>query len=112
MSESTAPKLGYGESELVGPGVQLKLVELLRSGTPIAPFKASRFTVEPGCRSGLDEHAVRECWIITSGRGHVLYDGQPVPVQADDILYFDSHHSHELVNDGPESIVVYSMWWP
>lgn len=110
--DSNAPKLGYADVEQIGPGVELKLVDLLVQGAQVAPFKASRFTVEPGCRSGLDEHAVRECWIIAAGRGHVLHDGQPVPVQADDILYFESHHTHELVNDGPETMIVYSVWWP
>ena len=106
-----SPKLSYAELEVLGPGVELRLLDLLRQGTPIAPFKASRFTVEPGCQSGVDQHAVRECWIITSGCGQVLYDGRRFAVQRDDVLFFDSHRSHQVINDGHETMIIYSVWW-
>lgn len=107
-SRKQQPGIHYLEPENPADGMQLTELGLLRSS---APFKASRFTVESGCSSPVDSHSVREIWIIASGEGEVIYDGQAVRVRTDDVLYFEPFKTHELRNDSAEKIVVFSIWW-
>jgi mannose-6-phosphate isomerase-like protein (cupin superfamily) len=102
------PGLHYLEPESPAAGMHLTELELLRSS---APFKASRFTVEPGCSSPVDSHGVREIWLVARGAGEVVYDGRAVRAKADDVFYFEPFKTHQLRNDGDEKMVVFSVWW-
>ena len=108
LSRQQQPALDYLEAENPAAGMRLTELELFRSG---APFKASRFTVEPGCSSPVDSHSVREIWIIAKGKGEVVYDGHAVRARADDVFYFEPFKTHQLRNDGAGKMVVFSVWW-
>ena len=106
-----APRLSFLEPEEAAAGVLIHEIDLIDQSGPRSPFKASRFTVEPGCTSPLDNHAVREIWMVAEGEGELLYDGRPLRLKAADVVYFDSHQSHQVTNDGAQTLVVYSVWW-
>ncbi len=93
------------------PGTVFTLVNFEKNALSVAPFKGGKFVVEPGVRSKLDIHDVRECWIMASGEGVLYYDGKPFEVTAGDFLFFESQHSHQIENKGDEDIVIYSVWW-
>jgi quercetin dioxygenase-like cupin family protein len=93
------------------PGTRTDEVELAPSGVPLAPFKASRFTVAPGCCSREDSHSVHEIWMVAQGEGELIYDGRSTQLQAGDVVYFEPPKPHQLYNHGPEPIVLFSIWW-
>ncbi|AOR72687.1 hypothetical protein BBJ41_34290 [Burkholderia stabilis] len=93
------------------PGVVLRQADFAGLGDGEIPFRGGLFTVEPNCTSRLDVHAVRECWMIAQGSGRLTYDGEPVRVRAGDVLYFESHRSHQVQNDGSTPLVISTVWW-
>jgi quercetin dioxygenase-like cupin family protein len=104
-------KLGYQEVEDSGTGMRVTEIDLMRAETPLAPFRASRFTVEPSGITPEDSHAVHEIWMIAEGEGVLLYDHQSLRVRASDVVYFEPPKAHQLKNDGAQTMVVYSIWW-
>jgi mannose-6-phosphate isomerase-like protein (cupin superfamily) len=105
-------RLEAGEPVRPAPGVELRELQLAVNGVPLAPFQASRFSVRPGVATEVDQHAVRECWLVVQGAGTVRHDGRDLPAAAGDAFLFDSQERHQLRNDGPEEMVVVSLWWP
>lgn len=56
--------------------------------------------LEPGASIGLHTHDCgSEIMFITKGQGHVLYDGEKIPLSAGDVHYCPKGHSHTLIND-------------
>lgn len=54
----------------------------------------------PGASIGMHTHEdSSEIIFITSGNGHVIYDGKAEPVSAGICHYCPKGHSHSLVND-------------
>jgi quercetin dioxygenase-like cupin family protein len=104
-------KLGYQQVEDSGTGMRVTEIDLLRAASPPAPFRASRFTVEPGGVTPEDSHDVHEIWMIAEGEGELLYDHKPLRVRASDVVYFEPPKTHQLKNDGGRTMVVYSVWW-
>ncbi len=77
-----------------------------------APFKASRWYVSPGFSSPIDQHQVRECWFIASGKGVLTFDGSVEgDIQAGDVIHFAPMESHEVYNSGNEPLIIFSVWW-
>ena len=108
---TTAPKLPIREVDDAAAGLQIFEVILDSSGTSVAPFKAARFTVEPGCTTPVDSHSMREIWLVTDGSGELIYDGKMVPVRKSDIVYFEPPKPHQVRNDGTASLIIFSVWW-
>jgi mannose-6-phosphate isomerase-like protein (cupin superfamily) len=108
---ATAPKLPIRELEDAAPGLQIFEVILDSSGTSIAPFKAARFSVEPGCTTPVDSHSMREIWLVIAGSGELIYGGKTVPVSAADIVYFEPPKPHQVRNDGTAPLNIFSVWW-
>jgi len=90
----------YGSIRLFGPDAPATL-----------PFRYSQFTVEPGRRTQVDQHKVLEVWVVISGNGRLIYDGQEFAVQAGDAIQFDPSRTHQIVNDTPAELKVFSFWW-
>ncbi len=111
MTKPDRAHLPYLEPEAAAAGMVLHLLELERGGRPVAPFKASRFTVEPGFATPVDQHAVHEIWIIGQGEGELTYDGVTSPLGRHDVVYFEPHKPHTAANTGGETMTVYSLWW-
>ena len=111
MNQSISPKVNYGPLEEVAMGMFYQELALSPTETRSAPFKASRFTIDPGCESPLDAHAVREVWIIASGSGELVYDQQSSHVETGQVCYFEPHKGHLLRNNGKEKVTIFSLWW-
>ncbi|MEM0998142.1 MAG: cupin domain-containing protein [Bacteroidota bacterium] len=113
MNTQNLPLLAFGAAVEEASGMSLEEAFWNDQDDRPVPVKMSRWTVVPGGRSPVDQHSVRECWMIASGTGTLRYrDREDVPVRAGDVLYFDSQQSHELINDSTEPISVFSIWWP
>lgn len=110
-SSEGVPKLSFLDPEVPGPGMQVYEIKLDPSGVPIAPFKASRDTVEPGCTSPVDSHLVHEIWFIAEGEGELIYDNRSMRIRSGDVVYFEPTKTHQIRNDGIEPIVFFSIWW-
>ena len=110
-STPEVPKLSFLPPEDSGPGMVVYEVDLAPSGTPLAPFKASRFTVEPGCTSPEDSHAVHEIWMVVEGEGELRYDTHTTRLQPGDVVYYEPPKTHQIYNDGDKTMVIYSVWW-
>lgn len=86
----------------------------LEKASPSAalPFKASRFTLQPGTMSERDEHEVLELWILQGGSG-VLYSGDTaIVLSPGDAVFFSSLVPHQVVATSTEPLKVLSIWWP
>ena len=108
---SSCPKLPSGSPESRGPGVELVKLDIGPEASRTAPFAAARFSVEPGSATRLDRHEVRECWMILSGEGMLVYDDRIVRIQERDVLYFEPNAAHQAHNDGTVPLVIFSLWW-
>lgn len=106
---AAAPRLDFFPPERYGDGMS---VSEIRLGPPAgAPFKASRFTVEPGCASPVDSHAVHEIWMVAKGSGELVYDERAVRLEAGDVFYFEPPKPHLVRNDGAGPLAIFSVWW-
>ncbi|MBQ6365363.1 MAG: cupin domain-containing protein [Oscillospiraceae bacterium] len=70
-----------------------------------SPLQADRYVVgtadvHPG--GGVPEHAheTEETYIILSGTGVMLVDGEEVPIGPNDVIYLEPMQPHELRNTG------------
>lgn len=111
MNAIRSPKLGHLPAESHVPGVVLTQADFASLGEATIPFRGGLFTVAPQCTSRLDVHAVRECWMIAHGAGQLTYAGEAKRVAQGDILFFESHHSHQIHNDGVTTLVISTVWW-
>lgn len=105
------PFLNRLEPESHVPGVVLVQANFAAMGRDRIPFRGGRFTVDPGCTSRLDQHDVRECWMIARGVGVLTYDGQDIRVAAGDTLFFESKHTHQIYNSSDDQLVINTVWW-
>lgn len=105
------PRLSFLAPEESGTGMCVHEIELNPAGTPLAPFKASRFTVEPGCASPPDSHSVHEIWMVAQGHGELLYDNKASLIGPSEVLYFEPPKIHQVRNLGTDTMIVFSIWW-
>ncbi len=112
MQETKIPKLNFLPPQLLGDDVRVDVVDTAPEGVALAPFKASKIIVYPGHWSPLDNHEVKECWMISSGQGELVYnDDVKEPIKAGDVLFYDSFNSHKVFNNGSEDLIIFSLWW-
>lgn len=87
-------------------------IRLFASDAPAGlPFRYSRFVVEAGRSTHVDQHKVLEVWIVLSGEGRLLYDGREFAVRTGDAIQFDSLRPHQIVNDSTAELRIFSFWW-
>jgi mannose-6-phosphate isomerase-like protein (cupin superfamily) len=108
---TSSPKLSFLPTEVLPGGTQVFEVQLAPHGIPLAPFKASYFTVEPDGVSPVDSHSVHEMWMVAQGQGELIYDGQTCIISPRQTLYFEPPKPHQVKNCGPEPLVIFSVWW-
>ena len=111
MEPKSFPYLSFLPPDFSDPGMDVYEIELNPSDIPLAPFKSSRFTVEPGRTSQRDTHSVREMWMVAQGSGELFYDGQSYRLEPGNVVYFDPPKTHQLKNDGTETFMAFSIWW-
>jgi quercetin dioxygenase-like cupin family protein len=105
------PQLSFLPPEQYGLGMSVSEIKLDPLGHPLAPFNASRFTVEPGCASPVDSHAVHEIWMVAEGSGELIYSDHSIRLKAADVFYFEPPNPHQVKNDGSQALVIFSVWW-
>lgn len=108
-SRST-PRLSYHSAEVWGDGVLLALLNLGDDAGPF-PFKVSRFVLEPGASSPVDEHSVAEIWMTASGVGRLLYAGSAYDMSAGDVFYIEPGAEHQAINTAAQPLEIFSIWW-
>jgi quercetin dioxygenase-like cupin family protein len=107
MSAPTEPVLSSTSDPDAPDGIGWHVVDL-----PGAPFTIARLTVDPGCATPVDSHAVTEVWVVAQGSGGLRYDGRDeIRIGPGDVVRFVPPRTHQLVNDGPETMVVHSVYW-
>ncbi|BAZ47495.1 hypothetical protein NIES4103_00960 [Nostoc sp. NIES-4103] len=115
MSEKTSlenlPRLFFLPTQHFAFGVEVDEIDLASSVSPRPCFQASRFTVAPGCSSPSESHHVHEMWIVAQGKGQLHYDHREMQIHQDDFVYFEPHKSHQVINDGSTTMVIFSIWW-
>lgn len=109
--ETQQPFLNRLEPESHVLGVVLVQTDFSAMGHDRIPFRGGRFTVDPGCTSRLDQHDVRECWMIASGGGLLTYDGKDIQVKTGDTLFFEANHTHRIHNSSDTQLVINTVWW-
>ena len=66
----------------------------------------SILTLDPDCEIGRHKHEGDcEVFLILSGTGKYLLDGELVDVEPGDILFVDDGEEHYMLNDGMEPLV-------
>lgn len=59
----------------------------------------------PGASIGMHTHETNsEIIFVTKGSGHVIYDGEIIPLTAGDVHYCPKGHTHSLVNDSDSEL--------
>ena len=111
ITATALPKLSLLDPFECGLGVWANMIDLDHENASVAPFKAARFTVEPGCTSILDSHPMHEIWMIAAGEGVLTYDDEQVRIGTSEVLYFEPPKPHFVTNDGAQQMVVFSVWW-
>jgi len=104
------PYLRFHPAEAMGAGsVVNEFMLAAMAGRP--GFSGSRFSVEPGARTPVDQHAVAEIWMVADGAGELEYDGRTVALEAGQVVYFAPFKPHSLHNTGDAPMMVFSIWW-
>lgn len=66
--------------------------------------------LHPGASIGLHVHDTSsEVIFITKGEGHVLYDGEMLPVKAGTVHYCPKGHEHSLINDSQADLEFHAV---
>ena len=103
----TEPKLTATSDPAAPEGIGWHEVDLAG-----APVKLARLTVEPGYTTPIDSHAVTEVWVVARGSGELRYDGvDGIRLSEGDAVRFEPPRTHQLFNDGPDTMVVHSVYW-
>ncbi|QHI35951.1 hypothetical protein IMCC3317_12990 [Kordia antarctica] len=110
MAKQLIPQLGFFPQFSGAEGSEVSEVNLKEKVK--APFKASRWSVSPGFSSPVDQHEVKECWFVASGKGVLTFKGDiKGDIQAGDVIHFDPMESHQVYNSGEELLTIFSIWW-
>lgn len=91
-------------------GVKL-FMHSFADGMASAPLRTSRFTIQRGCGTQEDKHAVREIWFISEGTVNVYYDAAWHRVSAGQAVFFESWKPHFARNNGDVEAQIFSVWW-
>ncbi|MCQ2274871.1 MAG: cupin domain-containing protein [Bacteroidales bacterium] len=66
--------------------------------------------LQPGATIGLHTHDTSsEIIFVTKGEGHVLYDGEMLPVKAGTVHYCPKGHEHSLINDSQSDLEFHAV---
>lgn len=110
-AERTATKLTSAPSAEVPPGMFLHLFDMPGTPDEPVPFYLSRWWLEPGADSGIDQHYVPELWLVAAGHGEMTCGGKRLEVAAGDVISIEPDQPHTLLNTGQDSVEIFSVWW-
>jgi mannose-6-phosphate isomerase-like protein (cupin superfamily) len=76
-----------------------------------APFEGSWCVIKPGTSSTPHAHHEYEIFIALRGEARLHSNGSERSFVAGDIVHFEPHEEHAVVNVGSEDFEMYSIWW-
>ena len=106
----SAPFIEEAQETVDLQGVQL-FMHVFGARMQDAPLRSSRFTIEPGCGTQEDRHAVHEIWFVSAGCLDVCYDGAWHRIMAGQAVFFEPWRPHFTRNVGAETAQIFSVWW-
>lgn len=106
----SAPFIEEAQETVDLQGVQL-FMHVFGARMQDAPLRSSRFTIEPGCGTQEDRHAVHEIWFVSAGCLDVCYDGAWHRITAGQAVFFEPWRPHFTRNVGAETALIFSVWW-
>ncbi|OUL67847.1 cupin domain-containing protein [Paraburkholderia hospita] len=104
------PVLVESEEEVDLAGVRL-FMHVFGHRVAHAPLRSSRFTIQPGCGTCEDHHAVSEIWFVSRGQLDVCCDGTWHHIAAGQAVFFEAWQSHFARNVGDVDAEIFSVWW-
>ncbi|MDR6227350.1 cupin domain-containing protein [Desmospora profundinema] len=75
------------------------------------PFEGAWCVLPPGQQSTPHSHEEKETFIIVKGTGQVVTDHEKDVVKTGDVIYFEPHTEHSIINIGGEDLEFFSVWW-
>nr|WP_095534024.1 class I tRNA ligase family protein [Streptomyces prasinopilosus] len=85
-------------------GMDMAVVERLGVG-------AGWVRIAPGARSEADRHDEGEMFVVVSGKGAVVVDGERHPVSAGTLVSFAPFETHVVENTSDDDLVFLSLYW-
>ena len=76
-----------------------------------APFRGAWCVLNPGDESWPHAHGEHEFFIVMSGRGDLIADGEHHEIAAGDLVFMRAGIDHRVVNPYDEDFSYYSIWW-
>lgn len=98
-------------TEFLSEGVTLDEVDFEVNGEQKSSFHMATFDVHGKTLSDVDQHDVRETWLILEGQSELLSGDTTQTVRKGDVVYIESQIAHQLNNTSDETLRVLAMWW-
>jgi quercetin dioxygenase-like cupin family protein len=92
-------------------GVTLDEVDFNVDGERKSGFHMATFDVAAKTTSDVDQHDVRETWLILEGQSELLSGTTTQTVSRGDVIYIESQTAHQLKNTSDETLRVLALWW-
>jgi mannose-6-phosphate isomerase-like protein (cupin superfamily) len=99
------------DTDDIPPGMLLRIFDMPGGDDPVVPFEISHWSLERGADSGIDQHEVREIWLMAAGRGELTCGGVSLEASAGDVISIEPNQPHRLLNTGDDPVEVFSVWW-
>lgn len=110
--QSPAPVfLNSLQRECLSEGVTLKEIDFDIDGERKSGFHMATFDVAGKTVSDIDQHDVRETWLVLDGESELLSGDSKQIVRKGDVIYIESQVAHQLNNTSDETLRVLALWW-
>lgn len=110
--QPTAPVLLNAlPTEFLSEGVTLDEIDFTVEGERKSGFHMATFDVAARTVSDVDQHDVRETWLILEGRSELISGQTTRTVQKGDIVYLETQTPHQLNNTSDDTLRVLALWW-
>jgi len=84
---------------------------LLPWATLNAPFEGSWCVIAPGTASTKHSHHEYEIFIAVKGEAVLETEGKRTPFKTGDVVKFQPHEWHSVVNESGSDFEMYCVWW-
>ncbi|MEN4533442.1 class I tRNA ligase family protein [Pantoea agglomerans] len=76
-----------------------------------APFEGSWCVIKPGAESTPHLHHEHEIFIAVKGSAFIRCEGEDTIFETGDIVQFNPHTKHSVINNSEMDFEMYSVWW-
>lgn len=98
-------------TEFLSEGVTLDEIDFNIDGERKSGFHMATFDVAGKTVSDVDQHDVRETWLILDGESELLSGDTKQTVRKGDVVYIESQITHQLNNISDNTLRVLALWW-